>query len=125
MDVVLPKDAKLKNLILKYTIANGTLTAPVAKDQKIATLEICYRSSTLAEVELYAMSSVRAANNTGLEIQSVSKSDSNLSGVLKFLGYACLVLLGVLVVYMVYNNIRRTIIRNRRRRRRASRRRSR
>lgn len=125
MDVVLPKDARLKNLILKYNIVNGSLVAPIVRDQKIATLEVCYRSSTLAEVELYAMSSVSPANNSGLDIQSASKSDSNLSGILKFLGYACLVILGLLVVYLVINNIRRAIARNRRRRRRAGRRRSR
>lgn len=125
MDVVLPKNAHLKNLILKYNLVNGSLTAPIAKDQKIATLEVCYRNSTIAEVELYAMSSVETAESSGVDIQSAAKSDSNLSGILKFLGYVCLVILGLLVVYLVINNIRRAIARNRRRRRRAGRRRSR
>lgn len=125
MDVVLPKDAHLKNLILKYSILNGSLTAPLVKDQKIGTLEVCYRNSTVAEVEMYAMSSVESIDSSGVNVESAAKSDSNLSGILKFLGYTCLVILGLLVVYLVVNNIRRAIIRNRRRRRRKSRRRSR
>lgn len=125
MDVVLPKDAHLKNLILKYSLVNGSLTAPIAMDQKIATLEVCYRNSTVAEVELYAMSSVETAESSGVDIQSAAKSDSNIGGILKFLGYVCLVILGLLVIYLVINNIRRAIARNRRRRRRRGRRRSR
>lgn len=125
MDVVLPKDAHLKNLILKYNLVNGSLTAPIVKDQKIATLEVCYRNSTIAEVELYAMSSVETPESSGVDIRSAAKSDSNIGGILKFLGYACLVVLGLFVVYLVVNNIRRTIARSRRRRRRRGRRRSR
>lgn len=125
MDVILPKEAKLVNLILKYSVEGGGLVAPIANDQKIATMQVWYRNSCVAETELYAMSSVSALNNTGLDIQGASRNDSNLSGILKILGYACLGILGLLVVYMVVNNIRRTIARNRRRRRRKGRRRSR
>lgn len=125
MDVILPNETKNKNLIFKYSVENGGLVAPIAMDQKIATLQIWYRNSCIAETELYAMSSVSAVNDTGLDIQGASRDDSNLSGLFSFLGKACLVLLCLLVVYLVINNVRRTIARNRRRRRRQGRRRSR
>lgn len=125
MDAVLPIDAHLKNLILKYSVEGGGLTAPIAQDQKIATLQIWYRNSCVAETEVYAMSSVRSATDSELEIQDASRSDANLTGVLKFIGIVCLIILIPFVIYLVINNVRRTIARNRRRRRRRSRRRSR
>jgi hypothetical protein len=71
------------------------------------------------------MSKVRSVSNSKLDIQGVaSRDDSNLQGILRFFGIAFLVVLGLLVLYLLINNIRRTIARNRRRRRRNARRRS-
>lgn len=125
MDAVLPKEARQKQLILKYSVSGGGLTAPIAKDQQIATLQIWYRTSCIAETELYAMSEVRSLDDENLEIRGSSRDDSNLEGFLSFLGTVCLILLVLFTVYLVYNNVRRAIRRNRRRRRRRSRRRSR
>ena len=126
MDAVLPAEAKLNNLILKYTAAGGGLTAPIVKEQKIAALQIWYRNSCIAETELYAMSSVRATEDSQLDIQSTaSRDDSNLSGILSFLGIVALIIVVPVAVYLFINNMRRTIARNRRRKRRQSRRRSR
>ena len=126
MDAVLPADAKLDNLILKYSVANGGLTAPIQLDQKIATLQIWYRTSCVAETELYAMSSVRSTEDSELDIQSAaSRDDSNLTDLLSFLGVVCLVIFVPLVLYLFINNMRRAMAMKRRRRRRRSRRRSR
>lgn len=126
MDAVLPKDAKLDNLILKYSVTGGGLTAPIQTDQKVATMQVWYRTSCIAETDLYAMSSVRATADSQLDIHSTaSRDDSNLSGVLSFIGIVFLVLVALVAVYLFVNNLRRTIARNRRRRRRKSRRRSR
>lgn len=125
MDALLPKGTTTKNLILKYSVAGGGLTAPISQDQQIATLQIWYRNSCVAETELYAMSSVHVAGDSGLEVQGATRNDSNLSGVLSFIGIVCLIILVPFVIYLVINNVRRTIARNRRRRRRRSRRRSR
>ncbi|MBQ7801537.1 MAG: D-alanyl-D-alanine carboxypeptidase [Oscillospiraceae bacterium] len=126
MDAVLPADARLDNLILKYSVTGGGLIAPVKLDQQIATLQIWYRTSCIAETELYAMSSVRSTAESELDIRSTAtRDDSNLSDILSFLGVACLVVLVPLVIYLFVNNLRRTIARNRRRRRRKNRRRSR
>lgn len=126
MDAVLPAEAKLDNLILKYSVAGGGLTAPIQTDQQIATLQIWYRTSCIAETELYAMSSVRSASDSKLDIRSTaSRDDSNLSDILSFIGVVFLVLFVPLVIYLFVNNLRRTIARNRRRKRRKSRRRSR
>lgn len=125
IDAILPIDANMKNLIFKYSVTGGGLTAPVLREQKIATLQIFYRTSCVAETEIYAMSSVSEVNKTGLKIQSAIRTDSDTKGVLRFIGIVCLLILGPIFIYLVVNHIRRTIARNRRRRRRQERRRSR
>ncbi|MBP3673642.1 MAG: D-alanyl-D-alanine carboxypeptidase [Oscillospiraceae bacterium] len=126
MDAVLPADATLDKLILKYSVIGGGLTAPIKMEQKIATLQIWYRTSCIAETEIYAMSSVRSTTDSSLDIQSTaSRDDSNFSDILSFLGVACLVILVPLAAYLFINNMRRTMARRRRRKRRQSRRRSR
>ena len=125
-DAILPVSAKLDNLILKYTVANGGLKAPIQKDQNIASLQIWYRTSCIAEAELYAMSPVRALADLDMDIQgAASRDDSNLSQFLAFVGIVCLVILVPFTVYLIVNHARRLMARNRRRRRRMSRRRSR
>ena len=125
-DAILPINAKLDNLILKYTVVGGGLTAPLQKDQKVSNLQIWYKTSCIVEAELYAMSPVRAVADLDLDIQgAASRDDSNLSQFLSFVGIVCLVILVPLAVYLVVNNARRIMARNRRRRRRVSRRRSR
>ena len=126
MDAILPINARLDNLIMKYTVQNGSLKAPIAQDEKIGQLQIWYRTSCIVETELYAMSSVRSVEKSELNIRSTAtRDDSNLSGFLSFIGIVCLVILVPFVAYLMINNLRRMIARNRRRRRRASRRRSR
>ena len=126
MDAILPVNARLDNLILKYTVQGGGLKAPIANDQKVGNLQIWYRTSCIVETELYAMSEVRSLEKSELNIRSTAtRDDSNRSGFLSFIGIVCLVILVPFVLYLMYNNLRRAIARNRRRRRRASRRRSR
>ena len=124
-DAILPASAKLDNLILKYSVAGGGLTAPLEKDQNIANLQIWYQSSCIAEAELYAMSPVRAVANLDLDIQgAASRDDSNFGQFLSFVGIVCLVLLVPLAIYLIVNHTRRLLARSRRRRRRMGRRRS-
>ena len=125
-DAILPINAKLDNLILKYTVVGGGLTAPLQKGQNIANLQIWYKTSCIVEAELYAMSPVRAVADLDLDIQgAASRDDSNLSQFLNFVGIVCLVILVPLAIYLVVNHARRLLARGRRRRRRMSRRRSR
>ena len=125
-DAILPASARLDNLILKYSVVGGGLKAPLEKDQNIANLQIWYRTSCVAEAELYAMSPIRAVADLDLDIQgAASRDDSNLPQFLSLVGSVCLVILVPLTVYLVVNHTRRILARNRRRRRRTSRRRSR
>ena len=125
MDAVLPIKAKLDTLNLRYSVAGGGLKAPIAEGQKISTLQIWYRTSCVAEAEIFAMSSVRSVDDSRLEVQSATRDDSNLKGILGFLGIVLLIVLVPLIIYVAVNRIRYAIARNRRRRRRRSRRRSR
>ena len=125
-DAILPINAKLDNLILKYAIKDGGLTAPISKDDKIGSLQIWYRTSCIADTELFAMSGVRSIADLDMDIQgAASRDDSNWAQFLKFVGIVCLVLLVPLAIYLVVNNMRRVAARKRRRRRKQDRRRSR
>ena len=125
-DAILPVNAKLDNLILKYTVTDGGLTAPIEKDERIANLQVWYRNSCIADTDLYAMSSVRALATLDLDIQgAASRDDSNFKQFLSFVGIVCLVILIPLAIYLIVNNARRVMARNRRRRRKQQRRRSR
>lgn len=125
-DAILPINAKLDNLILKYMVEGGGLAAPIAKDQKVASIQIWYRNSCIAEADLFAMSSIRATADLNRKIQgAASRDDTDMTGFLKFVGIVCLVILVPLTIYLVVNNLRRVMARKRRRRRRMERRRSR
>lgn len=125
MDTVLPKEARMANLSLRYSVNDGGLSAPLKEGQRIGTVQFWYNSCCVAEAPLYAKSEVRPAGNSGLEIFGATKDDSDIGGVLKFLGVVLLVVLVPVTGYLVYNHLRRQMARARRRRRRASRRRSR
>ena len=126
MDAILPVSARMKNLLYKYTVKDGGLSAPIAKDQVIATLQIWYQNSCIAETELHAMSSVRAVSAGNLDLQNGGKGGgADLKGILAFVGIVCLVLFIPFAIYLIINNARRAYVRNKRRRRRKSRRRSR
>ena len=126
MDAILPVNAKLDNLIMKYAVEGGGLTAPIEKDEKVAGLQIWYRNSCVAEADLYAMSPVRELSKLKLDIQgAASRDDSDMSQFLSFVGIVCLVILVPLSIYLIVNNARRLMARGRRRRRKQQRRRSR
>ena len=125
MDAILPINARMKNLLYKYTVKGGGLTAPIAKDQVIATLQIWYQNSCIAETELHAMSEVRAVG-ANMDMQNKGKGGgADLTKILAFVGVVCLIIFVPFAIYLIYNNVRRALVRNRRRRRRQSRRRSR
>ena len=120
MDAILPISARMKNLLYKYTVKGGGLSAPIAKDQVIATLQIWYQNSCIAETELHAMSSVRAVGSN-MKLQNDGKGGrADVKSILAFVGIFI-----PISAYLIYNNVRRAMARNRRRRRRQSRRRSR
>lgn len=126
MDAILPINAKLDNLILKYTLKDGGLTAPIEKDERIGNLQVWYRNACVAEADLFSMSSVRSLDTLDLDIQgAASRDDSNFMQFLTFVGIVCLVIMIPLAIYLIVNNTRRIMARNRRRRRKQQRRRSR
>ena len=125
MDAVLPATARMKNLLYKYTIKDGGLTAPITKGQPIATLQIWYSNSCIAETELYAMSDVHAISEKHVNMGGDSGSGLGLTKILSFIGIVSLVIFVPFCIYLGVNYVRRSVSRNKRRRRRQSRRRSR
>lgn len=126
VDSVVPAGAAMNNLIFNYTVENGGLTAPVKRDSLLATVEVWYQNSCLTEVELYAMADVRPASDTGVTIRSTAvTTDADGVGFLNVVGTICVVILGLVGVYLAYNSYIRTRVRAQRRKRRQDRRRSR
>lgn len=122
---VVPISASMDNLNIKYSEAFGNLTAPIAKDQMIGTMEIWYRNSCMAEAEVFSMGDVKAVDRTGVEIHSTAvRSDSDDSGILSVIGTICVIVLGLAVAYLAFNAYMRSRIRAQRRRRREARRRN-
>lgn len=126
IDSVVPDKAQMTNLIMNFSVEGGGLSAPIAKNQLIATMQLKYRDCVLAEAEVYSMGEVKAAANTGVTIRSTAaKSDGGGSGFLSVIGTICVIALGLAALYLTFNAYMRNRMRARRRRRRAERRRNR
>ena len=126
IDSVVPKNAQMNNLQMNYKIVDGGLRAPIKEGQLIATMEVQYRNSVMAEVEVFAVSAVKAAENTGVTIRSTAvRSDSDDSGILSVIGTISVIILGLAIAYLGFNAYMRSKMRARRRKRRAARRRNR
>lgn len=125
IDSVVPITAQMDNLIMQFSVTGGGLTAPIKKDEMIAIMQISYRNSVMAEVEVYSMGDVKAADNTGVVIRSTAaRSDAHDSGFLSVLGTLCLIVLGLAISYLAFNAYMRSRMRARRRKRRQNRRRN-
>ncbi len=126
IDSVVPKSAQMNNLQMNYKIVDGGLRAPIQEGQLIATLEVQYRNSVMTEVEIYAVSAVKAMDNTGVNIRSTAvRSDSDDSGILSVIGTISVIILGLAIAYLAFNAYMRSKMRARRKKRRAARRRTR
>ena len=126
IDSVVPAGVAMDNLVYYYDVENGSLSAPVKKDELIATMQVWYRNSCMTEVELYSMGDVKATANTGVTIRSTAgASDSDSSGFMSVVGTICVIILGVVGLYLAYNSYMRSRVRAQRRKRRQGRRRRR
>lgn len=126
IDSVVPINAQMQNLVMRFSVTDGGLSAPVKKDQLIATVQVEYRNSVLAEAEVFSMGNVKRADETGVTIRSTAvRSDSDASGFLRILGIICVIVLGLAVAYLSFNAYMRSRMRARYRRRKANRRRNR
>lgn len=126
VDSVVPVSAQMDNLIMNFKILNGNLTAPIQKGEKIATMQIEYRGSVMAETEVYAMNTVKRSDSNGVTIHSAtSREQGSSSSFLSVLGTICVIGFGIAAAYLAFNAYMRNRIRARRRKRRAERRRNR
>lgn len=126
IDTVLPAKAKMKNLITNVSVRDGGLTAPIEKDEVIATVELWYQASCLAEAQLLAQESVRTAENSGLTVYSAlaPKTEGARSGFSKAVLVICAVILVPVISYLIINSLLRRRAKARRKKRRQERKRS-
>ena len=126
IDSVVPKSAQMNNLQMNYQIVDGGLRAPIKEGQLIATLQVQYRNSVMAEAEVFAVSGVKSMDETGVNIRSTAvRSDSDDSGIMSVIGTISVIILGLGIAYLTFNAYMRSKMRARRRKRRAARRRTR
>ena len=126
IDTVLPNGVGMDNLKIEPTPVKGGITAPIKRGEMIATAQVWYRNSCIAEAELFAMSDVRykkGGNDPGQGGQT--RNDKDTSGFLGFVKIVSAVVLIPIALYLVINTIRRARAKARHRRRRSGRRRSR
>ena len=127
VDSMVPAAAQMDNLVMNFKIVDGNLTAPIQKGEMIATMQIEYRGSVMAEAEVYAMNNVKRADDNGVTIYSATSGSQSGDGSSFFsvLGTICVIGFGIAAAYLAFNAYMRNRIRARRRKRRAERRRSR
>lgn len=126
IDSVVPSTAKMDNMIMKYTVVGGGLSAPVNSGDMIATVSVWFRNSCLTEVEIFAMNNVKAMSTSGVDIRSNdAEAESGGSKLLSTIGTILVVVVVLFICYLAFNSYMRARIRAQRRRRRQSRRRSR
>lgn len=126
IDSVVPISAQMTNLITTYSVTGGGLTAPISEGDLIATAQIRYRDSVMAEMEVYAMSGVKASSGTGVTIYGVGQTiGQSGSSIWSTVGTVLVVLVALVAAYLAFNAFMRSRMRAIRRKRRAQRRRNR
>lgn len=123
---VLPIDATINDLNLRFQRTGGTLNAPVEKGQILDILQVWYGSVCIAQSELVAMNSSKLAT-VSLE-NNTNSGELSTEGLIKALAVMGIIL-GVIIVFFVIlyiiRFVRTAMFRSKRRKRRNSRRRSR
>lgn len=122
IDTILFADAYMKNLMTYYD--DFGLTAPIAKDEMIATVQVWYGGCCLMEAELYALEGVRAVSETGVRVDGGADRGGSDSGFGRVVGIISAVILVPAVSYLSINALLRARRRSQHRRRRSGRRRS-
>lgn len=118
---VLPEGTSSSQLSFRYSHENVAFEAPIKKGDKLSTVEIWYADLCVAQVELFAMNTVKTAQSL---TPVVEKKDDNGFGWLLVL--ILIVMLVVLTVFAVRKGWVQSILTKRRRKRRhADRRRNR
>lgn len=67
---LLPDSVTGKDLTYRYNDLSGNLTVPIAKGQKVSTLEVLYNGTCIAVADLYAMNAVKVKQSSPANTQS-------------------------------------------------------
>lgn len=124
IDSVVPVSAQMKNITVNFD-TDGYLTAPISAGKRIATVELWYRNSCLAEAEVFAMGDVKTVEQTGVTIHSASDKMKAGSKFWSVIGTIVSIAVGLAFAYLGLNAFMRARKRAIHRRRRAERRRTR
>ena len=125
IDSVVPANAYMSNLDIRSSVKGGGLAAPISRGDQIATVQVWYRYSCLTEAEVFSMGNVVRTADTGVTIHSnaVKAESGGGGGFLSVLGIICVIVLGLVMLYLAFNAYMRSRMRAKRRKRREDRRR--
>ena len=118
MSAVVPKESDYNTITYDYTLADGKLTAPVAKDQKIGMVRVWCGNTCLAQQDLLSASDVAVAQQRPEPNRTEQDAPVDMwNGILKIV----LAVVAALFVLVLIMQIRAKAKRRRRRTRRNSR----
>lgn len=123
VSMVVPADLTPSQLYYEFVLDDGTLTAPIEKGDPLGVVRVWYRSSCLAQEEIYALadSEVKTAEPTDPAIGNAAVEEGQ--DIWQFLLIIVLVLLALITFLIAIVVIRNHMIRVRRQKRRENRRR--
>lgn len=125
VDTVLPVDLVESQLRYEYILDDGTLTAPIEKDEVLGIVRVWYQSKCVAQRELYAAVGSKVKQLEPVRDLALRNDPAQASSNLWHIVLLVVIFLLVLVVLMLaVSAIRASIIRSRRNKRRRDRRRS-
>lgn len=127
VDTLVPKDSNLSTIRYEYILDDGVLTAPLEEGTSIGIVRVWYLTKCLAQLELYAASSVDKdiPTNAGTSGTAGAAQVDDTPGIWHIVLVVILVLLGLIAAMFLAAYIRASIIRAKRAKRRKNRRRSR
>lgn len=127
VDSAIPYGTTGDDLVWKYLLEDGSLTAPVQKDAIVGTVQVWFGSICLAQSDMITMNTSVVDTNLldpGEDLQGGQTEKSGLGIFLQGLGMVFAVIVVIIILFIALRLIRGAIIRARRRRRRMNRRRS-
>lgn len=125
VDTVLPADLVRSQLRYEYILDDGTLTAPIEKDEALGIVRVWYQSKCVAQQEIYAAVESRVKQENPVRDLAIQNDPAQInSNIWHIVLLIVLSLLAVVLLMLIISAIRASVIRSRRNKRRRNRRRS-
>lgn len=120
---VLPVGATMDDITIEFSDSANEFSAPIEKGQQLSTVKFMYGNTCVAQVKLYAMNNVRAADAVPVEQMREDGSETwEKAFITLLIVLICIIIL--FAILRVYKMLQRRAVNKRTRKRRQDRRRS-